>query len=73
MKNALIKQYIDDQPVKVVTKLDLSTGKLAYDKIIQCQKRTDAKPEELCRAYLLTKLVNELGYAPNKLAMLRIK
>lgn len=67
MNNTLIKQYIDDQPVKVVTKLDLSTGKLAYDKIIQCQKRTDAKPEELCRAYLLTKLVNELGYAPDKI------
>ena len=67
MNNILIKQYIDDQPVKVVTKLDLDTGKLAYDKIVQCQKRTDAKPEELCRAYLLTKLVNELGYAPDKI------
>ncbi len=67
MNNILIKKYIDDQPVKVVTKLDLSTGKLAYDKIVQCQKRTDAKPEELCRAYLLTKLVNELGYAPDKI------
>lgn len=67
MNNSLVKQYIDDQPVKVVTKLDLSAGKLAYDKIIQCQKRTDAKPEELCRAYLLTKLVNELGYAPDKI------
>ncbi len=67
MNNSLIKQYIDAQPVKVVTKLDLDTGKLAYDKIVQCQKRTDAKPEELCRAYLLTKLVNELGYAPDKI------
>ena len=67
MNNALIKQYIDNQPVKVVTKLDLDTGKLAYDKIVQCQKRSDAKPEELCRAYLLTKLANELGYAPDKI------
>lgn len=67
MNNSLIKQYIDVQPVKVVTKLDLSTGKLAYDKITQCQKRTDAKPEELCRAYLLTKLVNELGYEPDRI------
>ena len=67
MNNSLIKQYIDDQPVKVVTKLDLSAGKLAYDKIVQCQKRTDAKPEELCRAYLLTKLVNELGYEPDRI------
>ena len=30
-------------------------------------KRTDAKPEELCRAYLLTKLVNELGYESDKI------
>lgn len=67
MNNSLIKQYIDDQPIKVVTKLDLDTGKLVYDKIVQCQKRTDAKPEELCRAYLLTKLVNELGYEPDKI------
>lgn len=67
MNDSLIKQYIDDQPVKVVTKLDLDTGKLVYDKIVQCQKRTDAKPEELCRAYLLTKLVNELGYEPDKI------
>ena len=41
MNNSLIKQYIDDQPVKVVSKLDLSTGKLAYDKIVQCQKTTE--------------------------------
>ena len=67
MNNKLIKQYIDEQPVKVVTKLDFTTGKLAYDKIVQCQKRTEAKPEELCRAYLLTKLVNELGYDPDKI------
>ena len=50
-----------------LSKLDLSTGKLAYDKIAQCQKLTDAKPEELYRAYLLTKLVNELGYEPDKI------
>ena len=67
MNNALLTKYIDDQPIKIVTKLDLAAEKLSYDKIIQCQKRTDAKPEELCRAYLLTRLVNELGYAPDKI------
>ena len=67
MNNDLLKRYIDDQPTKIVTKLDFATGKLSYDKIVQCQKRTDAKPEELCRAYLLTKLVNELGYDPAKI------
>jgi len=67
MNNDLLKRYIDDQPTKIVTKLDFATSKLSYDKIVQCQKRTDAKPEELCRAYLLTKLVNELGYDPAKI------
>lgn len=67
MNNTLIKQYIDSHPIKVVPKLDLAAEKLEYDRIVQCQKRTEAKPEELCRAFLLTKLVNELGYAPEKI------
>ena len=67
MNKALIKEYIDKQPIKIVSKLDLGREKLEYDKIVQCQKRTDAKPEELCRAFLLTRLVNELGYAPNRI------
>ena len=67
MNKELVKKYIDTQPIKVVAKLDLDKEKLEYDKIVQCQKRTDAKPEELCRAYLLTKLVNELGYAPERI------
>lgn len=67
MNNNLIKNYIDQNPIKVVKNLDLVSMKLEYDKIVQCQKRTDAKPEELVRAYLLTKLVNELGYAPDRI------
>lgn len=67
MNNELIKNYIDNNPIKVVKTLDLSALKLEYDKIVQCQKRTDAKPEELVRAYLLTKLANELGYAPERI------
>lgn len=67
MNKELVKAYIDAKPIKVVTKLELAEEKLEYDKIVQCQKRTDAKPEELCRAFLLTKLVNELGYAPERI------
>ena len=48
MNKELVKEFIDSQPIKVVTKLDLDREKLEYDKIVQCQKRTDAKPEELC-------------------------
>lgn len=50
MNNDLLKRYIDDQPTKIVTKLDFATGKLSYDKIVQCQKRTDAKPDAYCEA-----------------------
>ena len=71
MNKELVKEYIDAQPIKVVTKLDLGREKLEYDKIVQCQRRTEAKPEELCRAYLLTKLVNELGYAPERIEIER--
>lgn len=71
MNKNLIKDYIDTNPVKVVSKLDLDKEKLEYDKINQLQKRTDVKPEELCRAYLLTKLANELGYAPERIEIER--
>lgn len=67
MNKELVKAYIDSQPVKVVTKLDLEKEKLEYDKINQCQKRTEATPEEFCRAFLLTKLVNELAYPPERI------
>ena len=67
MNKELVKEYIDKQPIKIVTKLNIEREKLEYDKIVQCQKRTDAKPEELCRAFLLTKLVNEMGYAPERI------
>lgn len=67
MNNELIKQYIDLKPNKVVKSLDLNIKRLEYDKIVQCQRRTEATPEELVRAFLLTKLANELGYAPEKI------
>lgn len=67
MNNDLIKDYIDTNPIKVVKNLDLVALKLEYDKIVQCQKRTEAKPEELVRAYLLTKLANDLGYSPDRI------
>ena len=35
MNNDLLKRYIDDQPTKIITKLDFATGKLSYDKIVR--------------------------------------
>ena len=37
MDKQLIKEYIDNQPIKIVSKLDLDKEKLEYDKINQLQ------------------------------------
>ena len=66
MNNALIKNYIDSQPQKIVA-INWDKMTLSYSGIKQCQKRTSADPEELTRAYLITKLVNELGYSPDRI------
>ena len=66
MINELIKKYIETQPIKVVT-IDWEKNTLKYDKIKQCQTRTKSDPEELVRAYLITRLVNELGYKPENI------
>lgn len=66
MDKELIKKYIDSQPIKVVS-IDWTKGTLTYSGIIECQRRTQADPEELVRAYLITKLVNELGYKPERI------
>ena len=66
MNKDLIKQYIDTQPQKIVN-INWETNTLSYIGIKQCQVRTKADPEELVRAYLLTKLVNELGYKSERI------
>lgn len=66
MNYDLIKNYIDSQPQKIVS-INWDKKTLAYSGIKQCQKRTSADPEELTRAYLITKLVNELGYSPDRI------
>ena len=63
-----IKKYIDSQPIKVVQKLDLKKNIIKYQNIIQHRKINKITgDEELVRAYLLTKLVNEQGYKPDKI------
>lgn len=66
MNNQFIKEYIEKQPIEVVS-IDWANNTLKYLGIKQCQARTKADPEELVRAYLITKLVNELGYKPEKI------
>ena len=63
MKSELLKEYIAQHEKKVVTSLDLNFNKIKYEGIKQCRNiDVITGEEELCRAYLLTKLVNELGY-----------
>lgn len=68
MNRNLIKNYIDSQPEKIVSSLDLSGKRIRYDKIIQNYVIDEIDgDEEMSRAFLLTRLVNELGYQPDRI------
>lgn len=68
MDRTLIKKYIDNQPQKVVAKLDLDKNKIEYQGILQGQVIKEIKgDEEMSRSFILTRLVNELGYAPDRI------
>ncbi|MDR3045995.1 MAG: N-6 DNA methylase [Bacteroidales bacterium] len=66
MNRALIADYVEKQPQKIVTSLNLSKNKISYADI---EQRRDIQEitgdEEMVRAFILTKLVNELGYKPS--------
>ena len=64
MNRNLIKSYIDSQPIKVVSSLDLSNNKISYSGIKQGRVIDEITgDEEMSRAFILTRLVNELGYS----------
>lgn len=68
MNRSLIKKYIDEQPIKVVSHIDLEKKKIGYQGIVQGRAITEITgDEEMVRAYILTRLVNELGYLPEKI------
>lgn len=68
MDRTLIKKYIDSQPQKVVVKMDLDKNEIEYQGIIQGQTVREIKgDEEMSRAFILTRLVNELGYSPDRI------
>lgn len=68
MNRALIVAYIDAQPTKVVRDIDLDSKQISYDGITQVKAITEIKgDEEMSRAYLLTRLVNELGYPADRI------
>lgn len=69
METNVIKKYIENQKIKVVESIDFDKRNVSYTSQIK-QNREIKKitgDEEIVRAYILTKLVNELGYRPENI------
>ncbi len=62
-----IKKYIETQPQKIVKKFDYKNKKIEYCDELKGRDIKTLKDEEIVRAYLLTKFVNELGYDISKI------
>lgn len=68
MNRSYIESYINKQPQKVVSALDLKNNKISYSGIVQVRDIKEITgDEEIVRAFILTKLVNELGYLPENI------
>ncbi|MBR2694967.1 MAG: restriction endonuclease subunit M [Thermoguttaceae bacterium] len=68
MNRELIMKYIKKQSTKVVKNIDLDAQQISYDGIIQGRVINEITgDEEMSRAFLLTRLVNELGYQPDRI------
>lgn len=69
MKHELIENYIKNQKTKVVQDFAFAESKVKYSADIKQNReiRKLSGDEEIVRAFLLTKLVNELGYKPDKI------
>jgi len=68
MNTKVIKQYLDKQTIKVVEIYDFDNKKVKYSKKIKGRKIDKFKgEEEVVRAFILAKLVNELGYKPENI------
>ena len=64
MDYKIIKEYLEKQKVKIVEEYDFEKRIILYSKDLK-QKEVIRKihgDEEIVRAYILAKLVNELGY-----------
>jgi len=69
MDTTVIKKYLNEQKVKAVDEFDFAKSTISYAKGIK-QTRDIKKitgEEEIVRAYILTKLVNILGYKPKNI------
>lgn len=69
MDKTVVGKYLNQQKVKAVKKFDFYKSTISYTKAIK-QTREIKKitgDEEIVRAYILTKLVNILGYKPENI------
>jgi len=72
MKNIeIVKNYLDSQKNKVVEKYDFDKNTISYSKLIKQNREINkiSGNEEIVRAYVLTKLINELGYKPENIEL----
>ena len=70
MDKNIIKKYLDTQKVKVVEVYDFENKKVKYSENIKGWKIDKFRgDEEVVRAYILAKLVNELGYKPENIEL----
>ena len=64
----VIKKYLDKQKIKVVKSYDFESKKVEYsDKIKGWKINKFRGDEEIVRAFIVAKLVNELGYKPENI------
>jgi len=63
-----VQDYLDKQKIKVVEQYDFNQGKIDYsDKIKGWDIKRSVGDEEIVRAFIIAKLVNELGYKPENI------
>jgi len=68
MNTITVKEYLDNQKIKVVETYDFERKKLKYSEKIKGWKSDKFRgDEEIVRAFILAKLVNELGYKPENI------
>jgi type I restriction enzyme M protein len=69
MDKTVIEKYLNQQKKKAVEKFDFGKSTISYTKKIKQTRevRKITGDEEVVRAYILTKLINELGYNPENI------
>lgn len=66
-----LEQYIANQPLKAVDSIDVGKKKIKYNTLIKSHRNIKeiTGDEELVRAIVLTKLVNEYGYPIDRIEL----